>query len=116
MTTIEKKSVDQKKVEKSSPLLGILIAVVIALALILSGLIFKYYDQKSKMTEMVNVLTEEKDSLSHELENMLLITQVFPSGTSKVAEKLLNCKNLACLSCAIPRLLISNNPRTKKNN
>jgi len=71
MTAIEKKSVDQISVKKSNPQLGVLIAIVIALALLLSGLIFKYYDQKSKMTEMVNVLTEEKDSLSHELENML---------------------------------------------
>jgi FtsZ-binding cell division protein ZapB len=51
--------------------LTFLIVVVIVLSVILIGLIFTYFNQKHKMTEMVTVLTEEKDSLSNELEHML---------------------------------------------
>ncbi|NOY38586.1 MAG: hypothetical protein GXO83_13550 [Chlorobi bacterium] len=57
--------------KKKSPGLTVMIVLVIVLVVILGGLIYKYFDQQAKMTEMVTVLTEEKDSLSGELENML---------------------------------------------
>ncbi len=49
----------------------VLTILIVLLAAALSGLIYKYYHQKSAMAEMEEVLTAEKDSLTHQLENMM---------------------------------------------
>jgi len=48
-----------------------LILLIVLLALALCGLIYKYYNQKSAMIEMEEVLTAEKDSLTHQLEHLM---------------------------------------------
>ena len=48
-----------------------LIAIIVVLALFLVTLIYLHFDQKSKMKEMETVLTAEKDSLTHELSNLM---------------------------------------------
>jgi hypothetical protein len=49
---------------------------MIALSLILTAalvfLVIQYFDQKNKMIEMETALTQEKDSLAHELKQMLI--------------------------------------------
>jgi hypothetical protein len=57
-------------VKKSSPpLLMIIITIVLAMAL--TWLVVKYFNQKNKMIEMELVLTQEKDSLANELKMMI---------------------------------------------
>jgi cell division protein FtsB len=48
-----------------------MIAVTIILAAILVFLVYSYYNQKDQMIEMETVLTQEKDSLAHELRLMV---------------------------------------------
>ena len=45
--------------------------LIILLIVALGGLIYKYYHQKAAMVEMQNVLTVEKDSLTHQLEHLM---------------------------------------------
>jgi len=56
--------------EKKSAPIG-MIAVSIILAAVLIFLVVKYIDQKNRMIEMETVLTQEKDSLAHELRLMV---------------------------------------------
>lgn len=60
--------VEQPK-KKSAPIAMIFTTVILAAALIF--LVVMYFDQKNKMVEMENVLTEEKDSLQNELRLMI---------------------------------------------
>jgi hypothetical protein len=60
--------VEQPK-KKSAPIAMIFTTVILAAALIF--LVVMYFDQKNKMVEMENVLTEEKDSLQNELRLMV---------------------------------------------
>jgi len=55
--------------KKLSPSNMMAIAGVLAILLIL--LVFMYFSQNSKMVEMERVLTEEKDSLTNELQSMI---------------------------------------------
>lgn len=48
-----------------------MIAITIILSAVLIFLVIMYFDQKSKMTEMEEVLTAEKDSLANELRMMV---------------------------------------------
>ncbi|MCD6202043.1 MAG: hypothetical protein J7K46_09585 [Bacteroidales bacterium] len=48
-----------------------LILFIVLLAIALGGLTYKYYSQKAAMVEMEEVLTAEKDSLTHQLENIM---------------------------------------------
>ncbi len=50
---------------------GLLIAIIVILSIILAFLIYFHFDQKSKMTEMEEVLTSEKDSLAKELSGLI---------------------------------------------
>jgi len=68
---------------KSTPI-G-MIALSIILAVVLIFLVIMYFDQKHKMVEMETVLTEEKDSLTNELQNM-----VFAYDTMKTNNDTLN--------------------------
>lgn len=62
-----------------------MIALSIILAVVLIFLVIMYFDQKHKMVEMETVLTEEKDSLTNELQNM-----VFAYDTMKTNNDTLN--------------------------
>lgn len=55
--------------KKNVPIGMIATSIILAAALIF--LIFTYFDQKNKMVEMETVLTQEKDSLAHELRLMV---------------------------------------------
>jgi hypothetical protein len=48
-----------------------MIAITIILAGVLVFLVFTYFNQKNRMVEMETVLTQEKDSLAHELRLMV---------------------------------------------
>ena len=50
---------------------GLLIAIIVVLSIILAFLVYLHFDQKSKMTEMEEVLTSEKDSLANELSGLM---------------------------------------------
>jgi len=50
---------------------GLLIAIIIILSIILAFLVYIHFDQKSKMVEMEEVLTSEKDSLANELSGLM---------------------------------------------
>ena len=63
-----KNSTDQTK-KGGIPLPMLIVTVVLAAALI--WLVVKYFDQKSNMIEMEQVLTQEKDSLANELRVMI---------------------------------------------
>ena len=56
--------------QKTVPSWMIAISIILAAALIF--LVFIYFNQKNKMVEMETVLTQEKDSLAHELRLMLV--------------------------------------------
>ncbi len=48
-----------------------LIFLIVLLAMALGYLVYEYQNQKTRMTEMEEVLTSEKDSLTHELEHIM---------------------------------------------
>jgi hypothetical protein len=55
--------------KKGAPVFLIFITVILALAL--AFLVYSFFGQKTRMKEMETVLTQEKDSLAHELTLML---------------------------------------------
>jgi len=74
MTDTNNISSSEQETKKNTPIALIAISIILAGALIF--LIFMYYDQKTKMgnqmVEMETVLTQEKDSLAHELRLMVV--------------------------------------------
>jgi len=64
-----------------------LVAAIAVLAVGLAIIIFFYFDQKNKMVEMEFILTEEKDSLARELQNL-----IFEYDTLKTSNDSLNLK------------------------
>jgi FlaG/FlaF family flagellin (archaellin) len=74
MTDTDNISSSEQETKKNTPIALIAISIILAGALIF--LIFMYYDQKTKMgnqmVEMETVLTQEKDSLAHELRLMVV--------------------------------------------
>jgi hypothetical protein len=48
----------------------IVTSIILGVALVV--LVYMYFDKRSKMTEMENVLTQEKDSLANELRHMVI--------------------------------------------
>lgn len=59
----------EQTTEKGTPVGMIALSIILAAALIF--LVIMYFDQKHKMVEMETVLTEEKDSLTNELNQMV---------------------------------------------
>lgn len=59
----------EQTTEKGTPVGMIALSIILAAALIF--LVIMYFDQKHKMVEMETVLTEEKDSLTNELNHMV---------------------------------------------
>ena len=49
----------------------LLIVIIAVLSIVLAFLVYLHFDQKSKMTEMEEVLTSEKDSLANELSGLM---------------------------------------------
>jgi len=74
MTDTNNISSSEQETKKNAPIALIATSIILAGALIF--LIFMYYDQKTKMgnqmVEMETVLTQEKDSLAHELRLMVV--------------------------------------------
>jgi FlaG/FlaF family flagellin (archaellin) len=74
MTDTDNISSSEQETKKNTPIALIAITIILAGALIF--LIFMYFDQKTKMgnqmVEMETVLTQEKDSLAHELRLMVV--------------------------------------------
>jgi hypothetical protein len=54
--------------QKTTPTGMVVTSIILGVALVF--LLYMYFDKKSKMTEMENVLTQEKDSLANELRRM----------------------------------------------
>ena len=67
--------------------IALLVTAIIVLAVSLAVIIFFYFDQKDKMAEMEFVLTEEKDSLTRELQNL-----IYEYDTLKTSNDSLNLK------------------------
>ncbi len=64
-----------------------LVTTIVVLAVGLAVIIYFYFDQKDKMVEMELVLTEEKDSLARELQNL-----IYEYDTLKTSNDSLNMK------------------------
>jgi len=69
MTETSTSSTIKQETKKNVPI-G-MIAITIILAAVLVFLVYSYYKQKDQMVEMETVLTQEKDSLAHELRLMV---------------------------------------------
>lgn len=69
MTESTNTSSIKQETKKNVPVGLITVSVILAAALIF--LVFSYYSQKNQMVEMETVLTQEKDSLAHELRLMV---------------------------------------------
>lgn len=69
MTTPENNPSNAPAPKKGAPIGMIAITIILAAALIF--LVVRYFDQKTKMQEMETALTQEKDSLAHELHLMV---------------------------------------------
>lgn len=59
-----------QRTEKTTPKSMVIISIILGVLLVF--LLYMYFDKKSKMTEMENVLTQEKDSLANELRHMVV--------------------------------------------
>jgi len=69
MENQEKYQAEHVEHKKGAPVVMIVSTIILTLGLI--ALVVLYYNQKSKMVEMEQVLTEEKDSLANELRMMM---------------------------------------------
>ena len=69
MENQEKYQADYLEHKKGAPVVMIVSTIILTLGLI--ALVVLYYNQKNKMVEMEQVLTEEKDSLANELRMMM---------------------------------------------
>ena len=76
---------DNNKPHKKKIIWFVLTIVILIIGLVV--IVYLYYDQKDKMEEMEVVLTEEKDSLTTELENL-----IFEYDTLKTSNDSLNLK------------------------
>ncbi len=70
-----------------------LILLIILLGIGLGGLIYMYYNQKSQMVEMEEVLTAEKDSLTHQLENLMFQYDTLKTSNDSLNHQIDNEKN-----------------------
>ena len=66
-----------------------LIVLIILLAGALGYLVYLYQHQKSNMVEMEQVLTSEKDSLAHELENIMYRYDTLKSSNDTLNQQIL---------------------------
>ena len=76
---------------RNVPLRKNIIWLVVTIVILISGLaiiVFLYYGQKDKMEEMEIVLTEEKDSLTNELQNLIFDYDTLKSSNDSLNQKL----------------------------
>ncbi len=69
-----------------------LLVLVILLAFTLAYLVYEYQDQRSRMAEMEEVLTAEKDSLTHELENLMYRYDTLKTSNDSLNQQILLSK------------------------
>ena len=81
------------KKEPVKPGITILIISVVVLFLAFSGLIYLYFSQKADMVEMETVLTTEKDSLTNELQEMIIGYDTLKTSNDTLNIKLLEEQN-----------------------
>lgn len=65
-----------------------LVTTIVILILGLAAIVYLYYNQKNQMEEMEIVLTTEKDSLAHELENLLYEYDTLKTTNDSLNQKL----------------------------
>jgi len=81
----------EPEIKKSTPSGMIVISIFLAIALV--SLVFIYFDQKSKMVEMETSLTQEKDSLAHELRLMVVAYDTLKTNNDSLNAGLEKQKN-----------------------
>jgi len=87
MENQEKYQAEHVEHKKGAPVVMIVSTVILTLGLI--ALVVLFYNQKSKMVEMEQVLTEEKDSLANELRMMMYGYDTLKTGNDTLNAELL---------------------------
>ena len=82
MENDEKYQAEYVEHKKGAPVVMIVSTIILTLGLI--ALIVLYYNQKNKMVEMEQVLTEEKDSLANELRLMMYGYDTLKTGNDSL--------------------------------
>ena len=62
--------------------------IIVLLVTGLAVIVYLYYDQKDKMEEMEVVLTEEKDSLANELQDLIFNYDTLKTSNDSLNQKL----------------------------
>jgi len=74
--------------EKPKKHIAPLIVLILLLAAALGYLVYQYQHQKSRMVEMEEVLTSEKDSLAHELEHLMFRYDTLKTSNDSLNEQI----------------------------
>jgi hypothetical protein len=91
MENQEKYQAEHVEHKKGAPVVMIVSTIILTLGLI--ALVVLYYNQKSKMVEMEQVLTEEKDSLANELKMMMYGYDTLKTSNDTLNAELLRERN-----------------------
>jgi hypothetical protein len=91
MENQEKYQAEHVEHKKGAPVVMIVSTIILTLGLI--ALVVLYYNQKSKMVEMEQVLTEEKDSLANELKMMMYGYDTLKTSNDTLNAQLLRERN-----------------------
>lgn len=91
MENQEKYQAEHVEHKKGAPVVMIVSTIILTLGLI--ALVVLYYNQKSKMVEMEQVLTEEKDSLANELRMMMYGYDTLKTSNDTLNAELLRERN-----------------------
>lgn len=91
MENQEKYQAEHVEHKKGAPVVMIVSTIILTLGLI--ALVVLFYNQKSKMAEMEQVLTEEKDSLANELKMMMYGYDTLKTSNDTLNAQLLRERN-----------------------
>lgn len=91
MENQEKYQAEHVEHKKGAPVVMIVSTIILTLGLI--ALVVLFYNQKSKMVEMEQVLTEEKDSLANELKMMMYGYDTLKTSNDTLNAQLLRERN-----------------------